>query len=183
MKAELAVVAEAVEFAALRHAGQTRKGAGGRPYITHLAEVARLVAGCAAADAALVAAAYLHDVVEDGHAGQGELRDRFGAAVAGPVAEMTDDMSLAEEERKRRQVAEVAAKSAAARLLKLADKTSNVREMADDPPAGWSAERIGRYVDWAVAVVDAGCRGLDAALEGRFDAAVADARAGLGGRR
>lgn len=183
MNAELAVVAEAVEFAAARHAGQKRKGAGGRPYVTHLAEVARLVAGCAAADAALLAAAYLHDAVEDGHAGLDEIRGRFGDAVAATVAELTDDMSLAPAERKRRQIAEVAAKSAAVRLVKLADKTSNVREMADDPPEGWSAERIADYVDWAVAVVDAGCRGLDPALEAQFDAAVAAARAALARRR
>ncbi len=84
--------------------------------------------------------------------------------------------SLPKDVRKRRQVETAAAKSRRARLLKLADKTSNVNAIVESPPADWDRQRLLDYVDWAVEVVDAGCRGLNAALEARFDAAVERAR-------
>lgn len=163
------LVTRAADFAARGHAGQTRKGARRDPYINHLAEVAALVAASPAADADTVAAAYLHDLVEDGHASQDEIRAEFGAAVAAIVEELTDDMTLPDSERKQRQVDEIAGKSRAARLVKLADKASNVGGIADDPPPDWPAEKRRAYAEWGRAVVDAGCRGLDAALERDFD--------------
>ena len=170
-------VTRAAEFAARRHSSQTRKGASGAPYINHLAEVAALVAATAGGeDPELIAAAWLHDVVEDGHANTAEVEARFGARVRDLVAELTDDMSLPSAERKARQVAEIAAKSREARLIKLADKLSNVREIAEDPPADWSARKRRDYAEWARAVVDAGCRGLDPELEAAFDRAVEQVR-------
>jgi hypothetical protein len=59
----------------------------------------------------------------------------------------------------------------------MADKASNLIAVARTPP-DWSAERMGAYVDWACRVIDP-VRGLDAALEGAFDAAVAEARAAI----
>jgi hypothetical protein len=67
-----------------------------------------------------------------------------------------------------------------ARLIKIADKTSNVRAMASSPPAGWDIGRITEYIEWAGKVV-AGCRGLNATLEQAFDVAVAQARAAVAG--
>ncbi len=180
----LAALTNAVDFAARRHGTQTRKGSRGLPYFTHLAEVARHVAQ-AGADAmaatgmpalTVLEAAYLHDSVEDGHATEAEIATLFGPDVAALVAELTDPPGLADEARKQRQVDHAAEMSLAARLIKLADKTSNVREMADDPPAGWPPEKRRAYVDWGVAVVDAGCRGIAPALEAEFDRVVADAR-------
>jgi (p)ppGpp synthase/HD superfamily hydrolase len=140
------------------------------PYINHLAEVAALVAKTRSeSDPEIVAAAYLHDCVEDGHAAPDEIEELFGARVRCLVEELTDDMSLAEAERKLRQVEHVATLSAPARLIKLADKVSNVHEIADDPPADWPAGKRRAYVEWGIAVVDAGCRGLDPALEAEFD--------------
>jgi (p)ppGpp synthase/HD superfamily hydrolase len=169
------LVALAADFAALRHADQRRKGARRAPYVNHLAEVALLVAETpAGSDGRLVAAAFLHDVVEDGHATADEVGNLFGDDIRALVEELTDDMSLPEEERKRRQVEEIPGKSAEARLLKLADKLSNVREIASDPPLDWPRDKRRRYAEWAVAVVDAGCRGLDATLEQAFDRAAAE---------
>jgi len=168
------LVADAADFAARRHCGQKRKGASGAPYINHLIEVADLVAKTPAGrDPELVAAALLHDVVEDGHAAAAEIQARFGGNVAGLVEELTDDISLPDEVRKRRQVDEISGKSPAARLIKLADKVSNIREMAEDPPPGWPDEERRDYAEWARAVVDAGCRGLYPELERSFDDAIA----------
>lgn len=150
-----------------------RKGRSGAPYINHLAGVAALVAGTAGADAELVAAAWLHDIVEDEHASAAEVEALFGRRVRALVDELTDDMSLPDDERKQRQVAEIGAKSAGARLLKLADKLSNLRGVRDDPPADWSADQLRAYARWAASVVDAGCRGIDADLETEFDREVA----------
>ena len=83
---------------------------------------------------------------------------------------MTDDKSLTKEERKRRQIEKTSAKSHRAKLLKIADKTSNLRSLVQSPPAGWTEARLRDYVVWANDVVRS-CRGLNARLEAAFDAA------------
>ncbi|MYZ47841.1 HD domain-containing protein [Propylenella binzhouense] len=188
MSDEILKIVRAVAFAAERHGLQKRKGERGLPYFTHLAEVAALVAAAGpeaipaaelpAAD--LLAAAYLHDVVEDGHATAGEVETLFGRNVAALVGELTDDATLPDEVRRERQVDHIAGASRAARLLKLADKTSNIHGIAEDPPADWPPAKLRAYVEWGVRVVDAGCRGIAPELEHRFDAAVREALARAG---
>ena len=107
-----------------------------------------------------------------------ELERLFGPAVADLVAEVTDDKSLPKAERKRRQVETAPRKSAGARAIKIADKTSNLRSLAASPPEGWERQRIADYVAWAEEVV-AGCRGTNAALESLFDRAAAEVRGTL----
>ena len=166
-------VTEAARFAAEAHSDQKRKGARGEPYLNHLAEVAAMLAEASGGqDADLVAAAWLHDAIEDQGVAPEAIAERFGEAVARIVCEVTDDKTLPKAERKRKQVETVAGKSRQARLLKLADKTSNVAAVVESPPADWSRERLVDYVRWAVEVVDAGCRGLDPDLEARFDSTV-----------
>jgi guanosine-3',5'-bis(diphosphate) 3'-pyrophosphohydrolase len=80
------------------------------------------------------------------------------------------DKSLPKEERKRLQVVKAASKSDAAKLVKLADKISNLRDIAASPPADWSRERRENYFRWAKQVVD-GLRGVNLALETAFDEA------------
>ena len=174
MNGAVSLISQAAHFAALRHAGQTKKGASKPPYVNHLAEVACLVAEASGPDdPQLIAAAWLHDVVEDGHATLDEITARFGDEVALLVEELTDDMSLPSDERKQRQIDEIAHKTPRARLLKLADKVSNVTEIARDPPADWSETKCRAYAEWGRKVVDAGCRNLNGELEDRFDAAYA----------
>ncbi len=163
-------IARAADFAAGRHTGQTRKGAAGAPYVNHLAEVARLVADTGA-DEDVVAAAFLHDVVEDGHAARDEIEFVFGRRIADLVGELTDDPALAEEARRKAQVTHAPHLSSDAKRIKLADKTSNLGEMAADPPPDWSGDRRRAYAEWGKAVVDAGLRGVDADLEAAFDRA------------
>lgn len=146
------------------------------PYINHLAEVAELVAEASGGgDANLVAAALLHDTVEDTETTPEELAATFNADVAALVVEATDDMSLPQAVRKAKQVESAPHKSARAKLLKLADKTSNPQALAVSPPANWDRARRLAYVDWALEVA-AGLRGENPWLEERFDEAVAEAR-------
>jgi (p)ppGpp synthase/HD superfamily hydrolase len=173
---DLALVARAADFAARAHAMHKRKGAAQEPYVNHLAEVALLVAEATRGEnAVLIAAAWLHDTLEDTITEREELESLFGEDVASIVAEVTDDKSLPKRERKRLQIETAPGKSGAARMLKIADKTSNVRALAKSPPMGWDLRRREEYIAWAEAVV-AGCRGLSPDLEAKFAAAVADAR-------
>jgi len=179
MTADLMLVIRAADFAARRHVGQRRKGAAREPYVNHLVEVAYLIADATGGrDAALVAAGLLYDTLEDTETRYEELEALFGLDIAELVSEVTDDKSLPKAERKRRQVATAASKSERARLLKIADKTSNLRALAHSPPADWDLSRAAEYIDWAEQVV-AGCRGLNERLERAFDAAVVDARAAI----
>ena len=166
-----AVVAlcRALDFAARKHIDQRRKGARAEPYLNHLAEVARLLAEATGGDdPALVIAGLLHDTLEDTATSRAELVAAFGTDVADLVAEVSDDKSLASAERKRLQIEHAASRSARAKLIKIADKTSNLRGIATSPPADWSSARKRTYFEWAVAVV-AGCRGVNPRLEGWFD--------------
>ena len=172
-------LARAWDFASNRHTDQRRKGARGEPYVNHLAEVAHLLADATQGrDAALVIAGVLHDTVEDTGTTAQEIEALFGAEVAGLVVEVTDDKSLPKATRKRLQVEMTPRKSARARMLKLADKTSNLRAIVHSPPANWDQARRREYLDWAAAVV-AGCRGVSGVLENRFDEAHAAAVAAL----
>ena len=86
---------------------------------------------------------------------------------------MSDDKNLTREERKRLQVESAAAKPARVKLLRLADKTSNLRSTTLSPPADWSPARRRGYLDWARAVA-AGLRGVNPWLEEQFDRAAAE---------
>ena len=169
----------ALDFAARKHAGQKRKGAAAAPYVNHLAEVADMLARATdGRDSVLVLAGLLHDILEDTDTTRDELERAFGAEVAALVAEVSDDETLPKAERKRLQVTTAAGKSPRAKMLKLADKTSNMSAIASDPPAGWSVARRLDYIHWARDVA-AHCRGVNARLEAGFDAAHAAALAWL----
>lgn len=173
------LLARAYAFAAARHADQRRKGESREPYLNHLCEVAEIVAlATGGSDANLIAAAVLHDAIEDTGTTHGEIAASFNADVASLVTEVTDDKSLPKAERKRLQVATAAKKSARAKAIKLADATSNLRAIAKSPPADWTVERRREYVAWARAVAE-GLRGTNPALDALFDAAAAHAEAAL----
>jgi guanosine-3',5'-bis(diphosphate) 3'-pyrophosphohydrolase len=164
-------LARAYHFSAARHVNQRRKREAAEPYMNHLTEVAELVAKATrGSEPDVVIAAVLHDTVEDTDATLGDLTEQFGERVAGLVAEVTDDKSLPKQTRKDLQVEHAAHASRGAQIIKLADKTSNLRALATSPPQGWSEERIREYVDWAGRVVDA-CRGADRGLAAEFDRA------------
>ena len=168
-------ITRAYALAAARHVTQKRKGEARAPYINHLCEVAELVAEATdGADENLIIAAILHDTIEDTETTYGEILTLFGHDVADLVQEVTDDTSLPSRERKRRQIENAPNHSTRAKILKLCDKTSNIRAIATSPPAEWSEQRRLDYLDWARSVID-GLRGVHADCEARFDEALAEA--------
>jgi (p)ppGpp synthase/HD superfamily hydrolase len=175
MSTDLVLMARAADYAARQHIAQRRKGEQAEPYVNHLTEVAALLAEATDGDdVVLLMGGLLHDTLEDTDATYEDLEQRFGPEVAALVAEVTDDKSLPKEERKRLQIAKTPGKSRRAKLLKLADKTSNLRSLVASPPRGWTEARLRDYVVWAADVVRS-CRGLNARLEVQFDAAYAEA--------
>ena len=182
MGSDIVAVARALDFAARKHSSQRRKGEANEPYVNHLAEVARLVAEATLGqDPVAVVAALLHDTIEDTGTTRAELEREFGAEVAAVVAEVTDDKSLPKMERKRLQEQNAPHKSPRAKLVKIADKTSNLRSIAQSPPTDWDLKRQREYFEWAARVV-AGCRGTNATLERWFDEAHAAGLEALAGR-
>lgn len=178
MKEWIAVL-RAADTAARWHVDQRRKGIAQEPYINHLLEVASLVTeATGGTDPNLVIAALLHDAVEDQGVTSETLAGEFGDRVAGIVMEVSDDKALPKDERKRKQVEAAPKKSSGAKLIKLADKTSNLRTIASSPAAGWSVERRLEYIEWAKSVV-AGLRGTSPWLEQQFDEAMAVAERSL----
>jgi (p)ppGpp synthase/HD superfamily hydrolase len=175
----LAFLFRALEFAARKHRDQRRKGEGAAPYINHPIAVAAVVAGTGGVDDPVtLAAAVLHDTVEDTETTLAELERAFGAEVREVVDEVTDDKELAKAERKRLQIEHTPSASRRAKELKLGDKICNIRDLVYAPPGGWSLARKVEYLDWTEQVV-AGCRGTNAALEERYDRELAQARAAL----
>jgi len=168
------LILKAASFAAEKHRGQLRKDAESTAYINHPLEVARILAeDGAVSDTEIIAAALLHDTIEDTETTQAELASIFGDRVASMVAEVTDDKSITDKaERKRMQVLNAPHKSQGAALVKLADKTSNVRDVGSRPAAGWSDERRLEYLRWAKQVVDA-LPITSHPLKGAFEASLA----------
>ena len=172
----LRLVCEAAELAACRHSGQPRKARPDEPYVNHLAEVANLLAVVTdGTDAELVAAGWLHDTIEDTDTTHEELTAKFGARVADIVAEVTDDMSLPKQARQQRQIEDAPHRSSGAKLIKIADKISNIRARIVSDPSQNERADLAAYTIWAEKVV-AGCRGVNAKLDAKFDEAVKAAK-------
>jgi (p)ppGpp synthase/HD superfamily hydrolase len=176
---DLTSVMRAADCAANWHVHQRRKGSAQEPYINHLLEVARLVAQATNGtnmDATI--AALLHDAIEDQGVTAETIAGEFGQHVADIVMEVTDDKSIPKAERKRKQVETASHKSRQAKLIKLADKTSNIRAVVNSPAPDWSVQRRLEYVEWAKEVI-AGVRGTSPWLERQFDQATNTAEAVL----
>ena len=177
------LISRAERFARVCHEGQFRKGRAKEPYTTHLEEVATLTERWEGG-ANAIAAAWLHDTVEDcPPISLADLAALFGDEIAGIVAELTDDKSLPKAERKRKQVENASHKSNDASLVKLADKTSNIGAIGKSPPVDWSLERRLAYLNWANEVVErlpfTPKEGLDEFFK-RYDIAELDAYDDLG---
>ncbi len=160
----------AAAFAARKHRDQRRKDPEATPYINHPIALANVLANEAdVRDVIVLIAALLHDTIEDTATTAEELKNHFGAAVAVIVVQVTDDKSLPKAERKRQQVIHAASISDQAKLVKLADKICNLRDISASPPADWGIERRREYFDWSKQVIDR-LRGVHPQLERLFDA-------------
>jgi hypothetical protein len=179
-RAPTTILLGAVQFAAVKHRTQLRKGADGSPYVNHPIGVADLLARVGGiSDVDTLVAAVLHDTVEDTDATPDELERRFGRAVRDMVVEVTDDKTLEKAVRKELQVEHAATLSAPAKAIRIADKIMNVQDVADTPPPEWDVNRRLEYLDWAERVV-AACRGTNSPLEEYFDDVLKRANATLG---
>lgn len=169
-------ILKAATFAADKHRDQRRKDQAASPYINHPLAVANVlaneVAGIGDAYCEAVVAALLHDTIEDTKTTTAELEAQFGSLVTQIVQEVTDDKALPKKERKRLQIEHAATLSHQAKLVKLADKICNLRDMANSPPHEWPVTQRIEYFDWCKAVVDK-LRGCHAGLEALFDQAYA----------
>lgn len=156
---------DCVNFAAIKHRDQRRLDDVKTPYINHPIGVARILTEEGGiTDLDVLMSAILHDTVEDTDCTLQEIETRFGEAVRKIVEEVTDDKSLPKMERKRLQIEHAASISQEAKLVKLADKLYNLRDLQRCLPAGWTEERRLEYFKWAKQVVG-NLRGTNRALE------------------
>lgn len=171
------VINRAIQFALDKHKNQPRKDKVGTLYIVHPVEVLELLMSVGEiTDTDILVGGVLHDTIEDTDTKGHEIENAFGIVPLSYVLECTDDKSLKKQKRKKLQVKNASKKSKGAKLIKLADKISNIKGLIYNKPKGWTVKRVNKYLDWAVAVV-AGLRGVNKRLDDLFDETVARARA------
>ena len=168
---DLKLLLKALEFSARKHRNQRRKDIDASPYINHPISLANILCNEAhVTDVNVICGALLHDTVEDTETEPEELESEFGIEIKNIVMDVTDDQSLAKHVRKQAQIDHAAHISDKAKLVKLADKISNLRDVSSNPPPDWSLDRRQEYFDWAKRVIDQ-LRGINPNLESIFDAA------------
>ncbi len=174
-----ALVRKAAEFAAQKHKGQIRKGRNECPYIEHLKSVASVIAEVGGIDDPhILAAAWLHDTLEDTETSPEELEAAFGKRVRRLVEEVSDDKSLPKDERKQLQIRHAPELSPDAVLIKLGDKISNIIDVTHTPPPRWTLERRLTYLNWAATVINK-CPKVNSALEHYFAEVLGEGRRAL----
>lgn len=177
---DASIVKAALRYAAEIYDGIYRPDSSRTPFVTHLSETADMVAK-AGGSAEEIAAAWLHDIVEDGHAPLSTIRERFGDDVAVLVAAVTDPEEIGArpiQERKAAQAKRLADSSDGAKRIKMAEQISILRALAVERPASWSIERSTGYVEGTRLVADI-CREASAFLNEQFAAAYATAQKSL----
>jgi len=178
MEEPSALILRATQFAALKHRDQRRKDHAASPYIIHPVTVASELTQAGVTDPEVIAAALLHDTLEDTETVPAELTEVFGERVCSMVQELTDDKDLPKQDRKRLQVEHAPHLSSGSALVKICDKIANVTDVTHSPPLGWSGERRMKYLNWAASVV-AGCKVDNDQLKQRFADVLARGREGI----
>jgi guanosine-3',5'-bis(diphosphate) 3'-pyrophosphohydrolase len=144
----------ALKFCSEKHRDQRRKDAVRTPYLNHPIEVAEILWTVGKVrEMNVLIGALLHDVIEDTETGPEEIGSRFGEEVLSLVLEVTDDKRLPKSKRKELQVLHAPRLSSGAKLIKIADKIGNVRDVTWSPPPDWSLTRRIEYLEWAERVV------------------------------
>lgn len=168
--AGIRLVLQAAQFAAHKHRDQRRKDVEATPYINHPLELAYILSTeGGVTDPLVLAAALLHDTIEDTETTYEELRGAFGVRVADIVIEVTDTKFLGKEARKRLQISKAGRSTAGAKQVKIADKLCNLRDILAGPPKSWGLKRKQEYFDWAKEVMDQ-VRDANPRLARKFDA-------------
>jgi len=165
----------AIKFASDKHVSQRRKGCENIPYINHVIKVAYILQETGKeTNPQVLAAAVLHDVIEDTNTTEEELSGLFGNLVASLVKEVTDDMTLTYDDRKRFQIKKAPFLTNDVKKIKIADKIANIHDILNCP-LSWSNRRKRMYVDWSEKVIE-GCRGVNQLLDKSFDEIVLKAK-------
>lgn len=139
----------AASFAARLHEGQYRKD-GRTPYAAHVFRVSLTVRHLFGVDDSVaIAAALLHDLIEDTTADYDDILEQFGSEVADAVAALTKDMRLPEQERELAYDRQLAQAAWQARLVKLADVYDNLSDLADAKKLPKTIEKARRAVKLA----------------------------------
>ena len=176
MDDSIGVILKALRFAAEKHNDQRRKDSKSSPYINHPIGVTETLWRVGEVrDETLLVAAILHDTIEDTETTSDEIEREFGKAVTDLVLEVTDDKSLPKQTRKQLQIEHAPHKSHKAKLLKIADKINNIRDIIKSPPANWSLERKQEYLLWT----EKGrgrFKGVSPALENQYDELLKDGK-------
>lgn len=168
---DLKLLLKALAFSAYKHSSQRRKDVEASPYINHPISVANILCNEGHInDTDVICGALLHDTIEDTDTSPEELETEFGKTIRDIVMDVSDDTTLVKAERKRLEIVHAATISDKAKLVKLADKISNLRDVANNPPSDWSLERRQQYFEWAKQVID-NLRGIHPSLESVFDEA------------
>ena len=163
--ADSQLLLKALDFAAIKHKNQRRKNPEKTPYINHPIGVANILSNEAdITDIEVLVSAVLHDTVEDTETTFEELEENFGTVIRKIVEECSDDKSLSKAERKQKQIEHTPMCSPKAKLVKLADKIYNLRDLNDVTPEGWSKERVEEYFIWSSKVFQ-GLKGTNKTLE------------------
>ncbi len=158
---------KAALYAAEKHKYQRRKGFNQVPYINHPLKVVDTLIDCGEHDHDLLIAAVLHDVIEDTDATEDEIAELFNTEISKLVMEVSDNKDLPYTIRKEQQVESAPNLSHKAKLIKVADKICNIKDILNYP-LDWSPERKLAYLSWSKEVVE-GCRGINGQLESVFD--------------
>ena len=162
------LILKAAHFAAHKHRDQRRKDKEVSPYINHPISVAKIISEIGnVEDPEVLAAALLHDTLEDTETTHKELVENFGARVCHLVQEVTDDKDLDKPIRKQLQIEHAKEISEGAALIKLGDKISNVTDITKTPPTNWDNMRRLEYFEWAEKVIN-NCPKVNEALENHF---------------
>ncbi|CAI4229960.1 unnamed protein product [Auanema sp. JU1783] len=165
---DVALLMKANDFAARRHRFQKRKD-NRTPYINHPIGVAFILTNEAKVyDVITLAAALLHDVVEDTKTSHEEILTEFGEEIHNIVKELSDDKDLPKDVRKAMCITRAPELSHKAKLIHLADKLYNLRDLKRQTPHGWEKKRIKEYFQWSKQVID-GMRGSHLILEALLD--------------
>ena len=173
------LILKAAQFAAEQHRDQRRKDIHASPYIIHPISVALAISQIGGVDdPEILAAALLHDTLEDTKTEPEDLEAEFGKKVCEYVLDVTDDKTLEKDERKSRQIEHAKKISKGAALIKLGDKISNVTDVINNPPVDWDINRRKEYLDWAEKVIE-NCPKVNDKMENKFQEIIKQGREAL----
>ncbi|SVD33343.1 uncharacterized protein METZ01_LOCUS386197 [marine metagenome] len=170
------LIEKALQFATEKHQDQTRQDKAKSPYIVHPISVRHILSDIGGVeDPEVLAAALLHDTLEDTKTTKRELIENFGERVCQLVREVSDDKTLPKQERKQLQIDHAKKLSEGATLIKLGDKIANVTDITNTPPTNWDTKRRKEYIYWAEQVIN-NCPKVNKALEDYFKVIIQKAR-------